>query len=179
MTPGRGGKGKATQPTAAKNKAAAQQNGAAALNVQPTQSTQFQAQFIQTNILPPEVLRQFDDLVPGAAARLLELAHEETLMRRKQEQLALDANIEAQKRQIGIAEYQSKAVFRSDIVGQAFGFLICLACVAGAVYLGVSGAPWQVSTALAAIPTAAIIQAFRMVPKGHRQKQEPKPDKQE
>ena len=128
-------------------------------------------QTYQGNIPPPALLRDFDAIVPGAAQKILVWAEEEQLHRRKLEIATTEANIEAQKRQLSIAEfqassqsdlatYQSRSVNRSDLVGQAAGFVVCITCVVGACYLAVTGHEW-VGAALAAIPTAAIVKSFR------------------
>lgn len=128
-------------------------------NASTIQHIQTSSQVYEGPIPHPEILRQFDALVPGTAERLITLAEEESRHRRALENRAQEANVAAQQRQIGIGEYQSHAVFRSDIVGQAFGLTVCLACIAGAVFVGLQGHEWT-AAALAAIPTAAVIRAF-------------------
>ena len=107
----------------------------------------------------PDILNGFEQVIPGSAREILDMAQAEALHRRTLEVQATQANIEAQRRQLDLAAYQSRAVFRSDTVGQVFGLIVSLACVAGAVYLALHGQPW-VAGALAGIPTAAVIQAF-------------------
>jgi uncharacterized membrane protein len=111
----------------------------------------------------PDVLRGYNELVPGAAERLIKLAEDEAAHRRHLEKQAMDSNIGAQQNQLRVGEYQSKAVFRSDTIGQAAGLLVSLACIAGAVYLGINNHEVTAGV-LAAIPTAAVIRAF-FVPK--------------
>lgn len=111
-------------------------------------------------IPPPDLLRGFDDLLPGTAARLIQWAEDEQQHRRHLEREAQASNIAAQQRQLTIAEYQSRSVFRSDLVGQVLGFAVCAACVAGAVWLAVQGQP-GVAIALTVIPTGAVVMAFR------------------
>lgn len=115
-------------------------------------------------IPPPDFLRGLDELVPGTAERLIRLVSEESQHRRDIEIKITNANISAQQTQLQIASQQSKAVFRSDLIGQIAGLFVCIICVAGAVYLGVQNhhAP---AIALAAIPTAAIIRAFTLTGK--------------
>ncbi len=132
--------------------------------VQPiTLAAATQAKVYQGPIPPPEVLQGFEQLVPGTAERLIKLAEDESHHRRSLEQQAMDANVSAQQAQSRIGEYQSKAVFRSDTIGQIAGLVVSLACIAGAVYLAVNGHEWT-AAALAALPTAAVIRAF-FVPK--------------
>lgn len=107
----------------------------------------------------PDILRGIDELVPGAAARLVKMAEDEALHRRKVEAMTVEANIAAQQQQLLISKQQSKAVFNSDLLGQIAGFIVCFACIAAAVYLGLQGHDW-LAGAIAAIPTAALIKAF-------------------
>lgn len=109
---------------------------------------------------PPEILEGFDRLVPGTAARIIAWAEEEQSHRHRLEHDAQAANIESQRRQLAIGEYQSRAVFRSDMVGQVLGFAVCAGCASGAVMLGLAGQTGA-AVALAAIPTAAVLQAMR------------------
>jgi uncharacterized membrane protein len=112
------------------------------------------------SIPPPDLLRGFDDLVPGSAARIIAWAEDEQRHRHRMESGAQSANIDAQRRQIDLQSAQARAIFRSDMVGQVFGLVVCLSCIGGAVLLGLSGHPW-VAGALCAIPTGAVIYAFR------------------
>lgn len=125
------------------------------LSYQQTQATQL----YQGPVPHPDILEKFDRLVPGTAQRLFQLAEDESIHRRKQEEQANQANISAQQKQLSIAEYQSKAVFRSDCLGQLAGGLISLICIGGAIYLSLNNHE-VVAAALAAIPTASVIQAF-------------------
>ncbi len=111
-------------------------------------------------IPPPLILQQFDDLIPGTAARLIQWAEDEQRHRQMLERDAQVANIEAQKKQLAIAERQARAIFLSDALGQCLGFVVCLGCVVGAIWTAVAGQT-AVAIALAALPTAAVIQAFR------------------
>lgn len=107
----------------------------------------------------PEILRGYEAVVPGSAAKLMQLAEEESLHRRQIEDRSNVANVEAQGRQLAILDYQARAIFRSDMIGQIAGFLISISCVAGAVYLAMNKHE-AVAGALTALPTAAVIQAF-------------------
>ena len=67
------------------------------------------------------------------------LAIEESAHRRKMEEVSMMANVSTQSRNVAIAEYQSKAVFRSDTVSQILGAVVTASCVFGAVYLAING----------------------------------------
>lgn len=141
---------------------AVNQIAAAAQQSRPVQQQIVTAELQQYSgqIPPPDLLRGFDDLIPGTAARLIQWAEDEQGHRRHLESEAQSANIAAQQRQLAIAEYQSRAVFRSDLVGQVLGFAVCAACVVGAVWLAMQGQP-GVAIALTVIPTGAVVLAFR------------------
>ena len=114
----------------------------------------------QGPIPPPELIERYDALVPGTAKRLIDLAVEESLHRRAIESNTNQANIAAQRKQGEIASYQTRAVFRSDMLGQAAGAIVSLGCIGGAVYLGLNNHE-VAAAALCAIPLAAVIQALR------------------
>ena len=107
----------------------------------------------------PDQLAEFDRIVPGAAREILDMAKAQAKHTHWLEVETTNANVLTQHRQIDVESYRVKSVFRSDLVGQACGVLVSLACIGGAVYLAVSGHE-LVAAALAAIPTAAVIQAF-------------------
>ena len=69
------------------------------------------------------------------------------------------ANVSTQSRNVAIAEYQSKAVFRSDTISQILGAAVTAACVVSAVYLTVNDHE-GIAALLCAVPTGALIQAF-------------------
>lgn len=115
---------------------------------------------IHTGPLPhPEILKRYDEVVPGGAERIFILAEKEAFSRNRREDEVMRANIEAQERQLGIAEQQTRLAFRSDLIGQIFGMIVCILCVVGAVFLGMNNREW-LGGLLAAIPTGAVIKAF-------------------
>lgn len=107
----------------------------------------------------PMILRQFNEIVIGSAERLVKLAEDESLHRREMQRKTLDANISAQQRDLDIRQTQAKAVFRSDLVGQIFGYTTCLACIGGAIYAAQIEQE-ALAIALTAMPTAALIKQF-------------------
>lgn len=143
--------------TPAKNKIA---NGVrAALQEPASQQVQFGAQVYQGPIPHPDILRAFDELVPGSAKQLMEEVKIEAAHRRSHETKAMEANIAVQNKQLEMTHYQGRVVFISDTLGQIAGVIVSLSCVAGAVWLSLNHHDW-VAAALAAIPTAAVIKAF-------------------
>jgi uncharacterized membrane protein len=137
----------------------------------PSIQTQTQVTHYQGAIPPPEILRGFEELVPGTAARLIALAEDESAHRRQVENKALDANIALQEQNVIIAKQQNKVVNRSDIMGQFFGFIICISCVGAAIFLGINGHD-ELAGAITVIPSAAVIKAF-FSSKNHQQQNKP------
>lgn len=109
----------------------------------------------------PEILRGFELQVPGSAARLIKQAEDESAHRRKLELMTIDANISAQQQQLDLGSQQTKSVFRSDLIGQISGLIVCLLAIVAAVFLGLEGHD-GLAAIIAAIPTAAIIKAFTL-----------------
>ena len=87
------------------------------------------------------------------------MAERESAHRHELEARALNANIQAQQSQLQINDLQVKATFKSDTLGQTYGFLVSAGCVVGSIVAGVYDQT-ALSLALAAIPSAAIVKAF-------------------
>lgn len=117
-------------------------------------------QHFQGPIPPPEILSGYNNVVTGAAERIIKLAELEVAHRHQQETAATQANIEAQRRQLDIAQQQVRSVYTSDKIGQALGFTVSVLCLGASVYLGVNGQPW-LGGVLASLPLAGIIRALR------------------
>ena len=66
---------------------------------------------------PPNVLREFESTLEGTANRLLTLVEQEAKSRREVDLQVMQANIAAQQKQLEISLAQSKAVFKSDLIG--------------------------------------------------------------
>ena len=107
----------------------------------------------------PEILKGFNDLVPGTAEKLIRLAEEESAHRRSLEIASMNSNINVQQHQMDMDIQQNKAVFKSDMIGQISGLIVCLASIGTAAYLGINGHDW-LAGGISAIPTATLIKAF-------------------
>lgn len=114
-------------------------------------------------IPPPALLEHYDKIVPGAAERILAMAESETAHRHRQEALAIEANIAVQQHQISAEARQIKLVFRSDIIGQSFGFVIGLTSIIGSIWLALHDRSLA-AAALVALPLAGIIRALKERP---------------
>lgn len=93
---------------------------------------------------PPDTLRAFDDIVPGAAERIIAMAERQSAHRISMESQALGARIGEGKR------------------GQVCAFLISLLGLGGFIYLAATGHHWSGLAALvvsAGTVTAAFLGA--------------------
>jgi uncharacterized membrane protein len=75
-------------------------------------------------IPPPEYLERYDRIVPGTAKIIIDAFDRESRHRQDLEKSAQNANIAAQQKQQIIVEGQSRAIFRSDAIGQACGLVM-------------------------------------------------------
>ncbi len=100
---------------------------------QPTQTLQritAKASF-QGPIPPPGILEGYENLVPGAADRLIRMAELQQEHDNAQDRALLAAEIG-----------DHKAGRREALVGQIFGLIIGLAAIGGATFAAINGAQW-------------------------------------
>jgi uncharacterized membrane protein len=111
----------------------------------------------------PEELFQYNQLIPGAAERIIAMAEREQAHRMNLEDMATRADIRHRDEIASGQQDNARGVFRSDMAGQLLGGLVAVLCVIGAVYTAKIGAHPAVSIALVGLPIAAIIKALRSV----------------
>ena len=90
---------------------------------------------------PPELVRQYEELIPGCAARMFEMAQAEAAHRRSQEELILKAEI------------------REIRLGQCFAFLITVAFLLAGVLLAHWNQPWP-GTVFGSVGVGSIVTMF-------------------
>lgn len=91
-----------------------------------------QREIIETHQGPlphPEILKRYEEIVQGAAGRILEMAEKETVHRHNMEKRVLEIDLKAMKAEMFDAR-----------LGQIFGFLIAVITVFSGVYCSVNGA---------------------------------------
>jgi uncharacterized membrane protein len=87
---------------------------------------------------PPEILAKFNDVVPGAADRIIAMAERQSSHREGLEKSVIDANIASQKR------------------GSIFAFILCLLVILGGFYLIAHGKDgWGFAAILGALASLA------------------------
>lgn len=114
---------------------------------------------LQATIPPPDFLEHYDHLVPGTAARLIQMVQDEVEHRHSIEQMTARARIETSRREQAIAELAANIQSRSNLSGRMAGVLIALISIAACCFLALQNQT-AVAIALTAVPSAAVIRAF-------------------
>ena len=128
----------------------------------PQQRTEIQVERTEAFAGPlphPDTLARYEDIVPGAAERILRWAESETEHRHNQDRRALDANIAAQEAQLRIGRRQTHFVFVSDMFGQMLGFIVSAAAIGGSIFLALNGHT-VAACALVSLPLVGIVRAL-------------------
>lgn len=132
-------------------------------NETPSQDSVIQLQSVTHHyegaIPPPSILAEFDRIVPGSAAKIIESYIEEGHHRRRIETNITNANVHAQGQHMDLQKQQHKSVNNSDFRGQVIGFFVCVMSVIGSLYAGLHDLQ-ALSLILAALPTAALVKEF-------------------
>lgn len=109
----------------------------------------------------PEDLARYDELLPGAAERILSMAEREQHHRTHLERLKLEADIRHREDTLQAQKSEASALWSSNLIGQLLGGLVALTCAAGAIYALWIGAPWYIIAIFLGLPVAAIVKAVR------------------
>lgn len=127
-----------------------------------------QAHIIQTTqklhhgpIPSPEVLRDYDLIVSGAAERIIRMAEEQATHRQALETRSMEADIEAAQMKMTVEHESVRGPIINERIGIVLGWTVAIACVGGAVYSAVRGYGALVVGAFLCLPVASIIRAFR------------------
>lgn len=143
--------------------------------VQPSKKGQGNGSLVATKfqgpLPPPSLLQDYDNVVPGLAAQIVEWTTSQTAHRQQIEERA-----------IGIDEKLSTWYIVEVILGQLLGFIIAILVLAAAVYLAMQGKEVAAGI-LGTVGFSSMVIAFitgrrkRTASEGEPAKQE-KPDKQ-
>lgn len=129
----------------------------------PAQNPQRQVQIVtrQGPLPDPAELQAYNQVVPGAAERIISMAEREQAARLNLDDMAHRADVRHRDELVASQRASARGVFVSDACGQALGFVLAAGCVAGAVYTAIIGAHPSVSIAFLALPIASVIKALR------------------
>lgn len=112
-------------------------------------------------IPPPELLHRYDEVVPGAANRILEMAEREAAHRQQVELAVAQANIATQAEVVSINRRKVENQFSSDRLGQLLGGAISFTALIGAIYLAVNGHSGAAAV-VGALPLASVVRALTL-----------------
>ena len=124
--------------------------------------TATETKIVKSGPIPdPATLQQYDILVPGSAQRIIAMAEREQAHRHAREAEEQAADIRHRDELTAAQMENAKRVFRSDALGQTFGFIVAAGCVGGAIFNIWTGGHWSVTIAFVSLPVASIIKAIR------------------
>ncbi|WP_175201656.1 DUF2335 domain-containing protein [Achromobacter insolitus] len=132
----------------------------------PIMASALQHQAYEGPIPPPALLEHYNEIVPGAAERIIAMAESETAHRRQMESMQVNADVHWRQQYVQIEHDRLAGVFRSDALGQKLGALVsCIALIAAAVtatigvILTVDPTFWAIPIACVSLPVMGMVQA--------------------
>jgi uncharacterized membrane protein len=127
------------------------------------------SQQFQGPLPPPELLDQYDQVAPGAAKAIIEMAQKQAAHRQQLEIEAQRADIQARELQLNTENQRIQGILSNDRFGTFLGWTVAVLCACGAIWSMAYDKPWQVTIAFIGLPIASIINALRV---GGKQKRE-------
>lgn len=109
----------------------------------------------------PETLGGYEEILPGAAERILRMAEREQESRVTLEHRQLEADIRHRDDMANIQRRVHTGAFASDYIGQILGFLLAAAALGLAAYAGIWNDNWVVAALFLSLPVVGMIQAVR------------------
>jgi hypothetical protein len=124
-----------------------------------TQQVQVNQKIHQGPLPAPEDLQRYDDLLPGAAERIIRMAEVEQRHRHEQESKAISSELATREVLQATEKNRIDGVMSSDKRGQYLGAAVSFLAISGAIYL----APSQpvVAGFLVGLPILGIVKALR------------------
>lgn len=109
----------------------------------------------------PQTLREYDDLIPGAAAEIIKMASDQASHRRSLEKASQDSDSAARDKQIEIERERIRGSLCTEQMGIILGWVIAAFCVGAAIWSAVADKSAVVTVAFLGLPIAGIINAIR------------------
>lgn len=109
----------------------------------------------------PEVLAGYEQILPGAAERILAMAERQQENRLALESKQLQADVDHRDEMARIQKRLHTGSFISDYIGQVFGVITALVAMGLAAYAGIWKDNWLVAALFLSLPVVGIIQAVR------------------
>ena len=108
-----------------------------------------------------QTLREYELLIPGAAAEIIKTASDQALHRRNLEKAAQDADSLARDKQIDIERERIRGAFFTEQLGVILGWLIAVSCVGSATWSMLTDRNPILTIVFLGLPVAGIINAIR------------------
>lgn len=83
---------------------------------------------------PPEILRQYDEILPGSASAIIQAYQSQVKHRLNVEQQQVDSDITHRQAMSDLEKERINGIFRSDLMGQLCGFVLALVSLGAAIY---------------------------------------------
>jgi uncharacterized membrane protein len=132
--------------------------------LQPKQAAQIIAKYHSGPLPAPEIMRAYDDLVPGAASDILTMAKIQAAHRQRLEADGQASDSAARSRTIEVENGRIQGAYISERIGLGLGALIAAACVGGANYAMVEDKGPVIVGFFLSLPVATIVRAFLKSP---------------
>lgn len=133
----------------------------AASSPRPQPSTVIaQAKFHSGPLPIPQDLDHYEQILEGAANRILLMAEAQISHRIENENRALQADIDIRKDLHVTEASKMRLTFLVQGLGQLLGTTVSITSLGLAAYTAMHGSPWQVTTAFLGLPVVAMINAI-------------------
>lgn len=109
----------------------------------------------------PETLAGYDQVLPGAAERILCMAEKQQASRIALEEAQLASDVAHRDQLVAAQKRVHTGAFISDYLGQLLGFLVAIGCLGFAAYAGIWKDNWLVAGLFLSLPGVGMVQAVR------------------
>lgn len=128
---------------------------------QPQTRVSVVSQKFEGPIPPPDVLQRYDELMPGAASIIIEMAQNQAAHRQLLELEAQRADIAARDKQLDIEGSRISGILLNERLGVFLGWTVAAGCTSAAAWSMWVDKPWPITALFLSLPVASIINAIR------------------
>jgi uncharacterized membrane protein len=121
---------------------------------------QRQARFHQGPFPSGDELAIYEQTVPGAANRIIQMAEEQARHRQDLEKASLTSDSDAREKQLGIEERRIRGIIANERIGQMLGWTIAVCCVTFAGFCALRGTSAITIAMLLSLPLVGVVKAF-------------------
>ena len=118
----------------------------------------------------PDILARYDQILPGSAHTIIQMAMTQATHRQQLEVVAQNADIQARTQTITIEGRRINGMLKNELIATILGWSIAATCTAGAFWSMVTDKSWPVTVAFLSLPVASIVKALRPEQKNPQKK---------